>query len=384
MKLGLQLILIILCIGFLSADVCLSQDKEPIKIGCLFDLSGPAGHIGTPSKHVAEMAVERINMEGGVNGRPIQLIYGDSESDAGKAAQEAKRLIEKDKVTAIIGPTNTGSAMAILNIADNAQIPVVACVGGTPPVEPVRKWVFKSPQKTVTAVEKVYQYLQKHGIKKVAIITASDSFGKEGEKSLYALAGKYGITIAASEKFDIKDSDMTVQLTKLKNVGEQALICWTIGPPGSIVAKNVKQLDYKIPIIQCHGLPDPKFIELAGVAAEGNIMPSTRLMVPDQLSDSDPQKKLIIEFINEYENVKKYGKVSTHSGYAWDAIMLLVNAMRTAGTTDPAKVRDAIENTKEYVGISGIYNMSPTDHCGLAVDSMVMITVKDGKWKLIE
>jgi branched-chain amino acid transport system substrate-binding protein len=357
---------------------------EPIKIGCLFDLSGPAGHIGTPSKHVAEMAVDRINKEGGVNGSQIVLIYGDSESDAGKAALQAKRLIEKEKVAALIGPTRTESAMAILNIVQKAGIPTVACVGGTPPVDPVRKWVFKSPQKTVTAVEKIYQYLQKQGIKKIAVITATDKFGEEGEKSLVRLADKYGISIVAAEKFDVKDSDMTVQLTKMKNTGAQALICWTIGPPGSIVAKNVKQLDFKIPLIQCHGLPDPKYLELAGAAANGTMMPSTKLMVPDQLADNDPQKKLILEFVNEYENVKKYGKVSTHSGYAWDAIMLVVNGMRKAGSTDPEKIRTAIENTKDFVSISGIYNMSPEDHCGLGVDSMVMIEVKDGKWKLID
>jgi len=357
---------------------------EPIKIGCLFDLSGPAGHIGTPSKHVAEMAVDRINKEGGVNGSQIVLIYGDSESDAGKAALQAKRLIEKEKVVALIGPTRTESAMAILNIVQKAGIPTVACVGGTPPVDPVRKWVFKSPQKTVTAVEKIYQYLQKQGIKKIAVITATDKFGEEGEKSLVRLADKYGISIVAAEKFDVKDSDMTVQLTKMKNTGAQALICWTIGPPGSIVAKNVKQLDFKIPLIQCHGLPDPKYLELAGAAANGTMMPSTKLMVPDQLADNDPQKKLILEFVNEYENVKKYGKVSTHSGYAWDAIMLVVNGMRKAGSTDPEKIRTAIENTKDFVSISGIYNMSPEDHCGLGVDSMVMIEVKDGKWKLID
>ena len=357
---------------------------EPIKIGCLFDLSGPAGHIGTPSKYVAEMAVDRINKEGGVNGSQIVLVYGDSESDAGKAALQAKRLIEKEKVVALIGPTRTESAMAILNIVQKAGIPTVACVGGTPPVDPVRKWVFKSPQKTVTAVEKIYQYLQKQGIKKIAVITATDKFGEEGEKSLVRLADKYGISIVAAEKFDVKDSDMTVQLTKMKNTGAQALICWTIGPPGSIVAKNVKQLDFKIPLIQCHGLPDPKYLELAGAAANGTMMPSTKLMVPDQLADNDPQKKLILEFVNEYENVKKYGKVSTHSGYAWDAIMLVVNGMRKAGSTDPEKIRTAIENTKDFVSISGIYNMSPEDHCGLGVDSMVMIEVKDGKWKLID
>jgi len=357
---------------------------ESIKIGCLFDLSGPAGHIGTPSKYVAEMAAARINEEGGVNGKKIVLVYGDSESDAGKAALQAKRLIEKEKVAALIGPTRTESAMAILNIVEKAGIPTIACVGGTPPVDPVRKWVFKSPQKTVTAVEKIYQYLQKKGIKQIAIITATDKFGEEGEKSLLKLANSYGITIKLTEKFDVKDSDMTVQLTKLKNTNAQALICWTIGPPGSIIAKNVKQLNFKIPLIQCHGLPDPKYLELAGTAAEGTIMPSTKLMIPEQLPDNDPQKKLILEFVNEYENVRKYGKVSTHSGYAWDAIMLVVNAMRLAGTTEPEQVRTAIENTKNFVSISGSYNMSPEDHCGLSVDSLVMVMVKDGKWKIID
>ncbi len=378
-----KIIIVFLAMVLFGIVECVSA-AEPIKLGCLFDLSGPAGHIGTPSKYVAEMAAARINEEGGVNGRKIILVYGDSESDAGKAALQAKRLIEKEKVAALIGPTRTESAMAILSIVEKAGIPTVACVGGTPPVDPVRKWVFKSPQKTVTAVEKIYQYLQKQGINNIVIITATDKFGEEGEKSLRKLAISYGITIELAEKFDVKDSDMTVQLTKLKNTNAQALICWTIGPPGSIIAKNVKQLNFKIPLIQCHGLPDPKYLELAGGAAEGTIMPSTKLMIPEQLPDSDPQKKLILQFVNEYENVKKYGKVSTHSGYAWDAIMLVVNAMRAAGTTEPEQVRAAIENTKNFVSVSGIYNMSPEDHCGLGVDSMVMIMVKDGKWKLID
>jgi len=369
--------------GIFLFSACLLQAQEPIKIGCLFDLSGPAGHIGTPSKYVAEMLAERLNKAGGVNGRQIKLVFGDAESNPGKAAIEAKRLIENEQVVALIGPTRTDSAMAIINLIETSGTPNVGCVGGTPPVNPVRKHVFKSPQKTVTAVERVYQYLQKQGIKKIAIITATDGFGKEGEQSLKELAGKYGLSIVAEEKFDVTDVDMTVQLTKIKGTDAQTVICWTIGPPGSIVAKNVKQLSYTIPLMQCHGLPDPKYIELAGDAAEGNIMPSTKLMVAAQLPDSDPQKKLLLDFINEYENVRNFGKVNTHSGYAWDALMLVFNAIKKAGT-DKAKIRDEIEKTKNYVGISGIYNMTPEDHCGLAVDSLVMIKVAGGKFKLIE
>lgn len=366
---------------FFSAGLAAAQDV--IKIGCLFDLSGPAGHIGTPSKYVAEMLADRLNKAGGINGKKINLVFGDAESNPGKAVVEAKRLIENEQVVALLGPTRTDSAMAIINLIETSGTPDVVCVGGTPPVNPVRKHVFKSPQKTITAVEKVYQYLQKKGIKKIAIITATDGFGKEGDQSLKELAGKYGLTIVGDEKFDVTDVDMTVQLTKIKATDAQAVICWTIGPPGSIVARNVKQLSYTIPLIQCHGLPDPKYIELAGDAAEGTIMPSTKLMVAAQLPDKDPQKKLLLDFINEYEIVRKHGKVNTHSGYAWDALMLVADAIKKAGI-DKAKIRDEIEKTKNYVGISGIYNMTPEDHCGLAVDSLVMIKVEGGKFKLIE
>jgi branched-chain amino acid transport system substrate-binding protein len=371
------------CLFFFAGAVQAKEAAGPVKIGCLFDLQGPAAHIGTPSKLVAAMLAERINKAGGINGRPIELVMGDTESNPGKAVIEAKRLVENANVDAIIGPTRTDSGMAILQYIDKMGVPTVGCIGGTPVVVPVRKWMFKSPQKSVTAVERIYQYLQKKGIKKIAVLNATDKFGQEGEEALKTLAGKYGITIVAQEKFEVSDVDMTVQLTKIKAADAQALICWTIGPPGSIVAKNVKQLGFKIPLIQCHGLPDPKYLELAGDAAEGNLMPATKLMVASQLPDSDPQKKLLLEYTDLYENVAKIGKVTTHGGYAWDALMLVVEAMKKAGT-DKEKVRDAIAKTKGYVGVSGIYNMTPEDHCGLGVDSMVMITVKDGRFKLVE
>ena len=217
----------------------------------------------------------------------------------------------------------------------------------------------------------------------MGLVTASDSFGKEGKASLVKLAQEHGIEVLADETFDPTDVDMTGQLTKIKNTDAQAVICWTIGPAGAIVAKNAKNLDMGIPLIQCHGLPDPTYLELAGEAANGSILPSTRLMVASQLPDENPDKKLLLDFINEYENVRKYGKVGTHSGYAWDAIQIVTLAMKEAGT-EPNKLRDAIEATKNYVGVSGTYNMSPEDHCGLDVDSLVMIKVEDGKWKLIE
>jgi branched-chain amino acid transport system substrate-binding protein len=368
--------------------------KEPIKIGAFFALSGPAAFIGTPTKLVAEMVVDKINKEGGINGRPLELVIGDTESDPTKALMVAKRLVEVEKVVALIGPTRTGTGMAVKKYLETQQVPTVMTVGGDPVImEGVHggkdfgtaEWIFKSPQRSSTAVKKVYQYLSAEDYHKIALVTASDGFGRDGRRWLMGLAEEHEMNIVADESFEPTDADMTTQLTKIKNTDAEVIICWTIGPAGSIVAKNVKQLAIQLPLIQCHGLPDPKYIELAGGAAEGNIMPATKLMAVDQLPDTDPQKPVIAEFVRLYNEVYDYDEqfpINTHSGYAWDAIYIIANAMNRAGT-DPGQLRDAIEQTESYVGISGIYAISPEDHNGLDTDSMVMVQIQNGQWKLL-
>ena len=369
-----------------AGGVQAADQKPPIKIGAMFALSGPAAHIGTPTKLVAEMVVAQINKAGGINGRPLELIIGDTESNPAKAATIAKKFIHSDKVAAIIGPTTTGAGMQVKKIVEEAGIPTFMCVGGDPVIMGGKfgpfTYVFKSPQRSSVAVKRLYTYMKEKKINKLGLLYASDSFGKDGAAWLEKLAPDYGITLVAKESFGPKDTDMTAQLTKIKNAGPQGIICWTIGPAGAIVAKNKAQLGIKLPLFQCHGLPDPKYIELAGKASEGDRMPSTKLMVAADLPDSDPQKKVIQNFIHLYTDVYHFDKqfpINTHSGYAWDAISIVANAMRKAGT-DPKALRAAIEGTKGYVGVSGIYTLSPEDHNGLGPDSMVIIQVKDGKF----
>ena len=382
-------------IFLLAALLCLmpqwTQAAEPIKLGAFFALSGPAANIGTPTKLVADMVVDRINKGGGINGQPIELIIGDTESDPAKAASIAKKFIFSDKVAAIIGPTSTAEGMIVKKIVEEAKVPTFMTVGGDPVIMGGEKlgsfnYVFKSPQRSSTAVQKLFGYLQDKKLTKVGLLTASDAFGKDGLGWLEKLAPDFGITFVAKESFGPSDTDMTAQLTKIKNADPQALVVWTIGPAGAIVAKNKAQLGVKVPLFQCHGQPDPKYIELAGKASEGDRMPATKLMVAAQLPDSDPQKKVIQEFIHLYKDVYHYDNqfpINTHSGYAWDAIYIVTNAMKKAGT-DPKALRNAIEQTKGYVGVSGIYNLTPEDHNGLGVDSMVMVQVKDGKFVLAE
>ena len=382
-----RLVLVTVLTMVMAGGVAFAADT--IKIGAFFDLSGPAAAIGTPTKLVAEMVVDKINGEGGVNGKKIELVLGDTEGDPAKAVNIAKKFIYKDKVAAIIGPTRTGTGMAVKKIIHEGKIPAFMTVGGDPVIMGGEKlgpfdWVFKSPQRSSVAVKRLYMYMKEKGLTKIAMLTASDGFGKDGVRWLTKLAPEFGIQVVAQESFGPKDTDMTAQLTNAKNAAPQAIVVWTIGPAGAIVSKNKAQLGIDLPLFQCHGLPDPKYVELAGKASEGDRMPSTKLMVADVLPDSDPQKPVIQEFILLYTDMYHYDKqfpINTHSGYAWDAILMVANAMKAAGT-DAEALRSAIEQTKGYVGISGIYNLTSEDHNGLDVDSMVIVQIKDGKFMM--
>ena len=360
---------------------------DTIKLGAFFDLSGRAAFIGTPTKLVAEMVVEKINNEGGINGQKLALIIDDTEANPAKAASIAKKFIHKDGVVAIIGPTLTDTGMNVKKVVESGQTPTFMTVGGDPVIMGGKygsfKYVFKSPQRSSTAVERLFIYLKEKGLTKIALLAAADGFGKDGEHWMEKLAPQYGIEIIARESFGTRDTDMTAQLTKVKNSSPQAIVAWTIGPAGSIIAKNKVQLGIDLPLFQCHGLPDPKYIELAGAASEGDRMPATKLMIVNELDDSDPQKAVIQEFVKLYTE-KGYDKqfpINTHSGYAWDAIMMVASAMKKVGT-DRQALRNEIEATKDYVGVSGIYTITPEDHNGLDVNSMVMVQVKDGKFTL--
>ena len=375
--------LLFLCalVPAMPAALQVGSAAPPIKIGGLFDLTGKASNVGITTRDVANMIVERINRTGGVRGRMIVLISADTQSEPSQAKMALERLIAKEHVVAIIGPTNTGAAMACISTVEKAKIPMVACVGGDAPVEQVHKWVFKTPQKTSTAVDKLFDYLRAHRLTSIALLTAADKFGQEGDAKLKQRAAGYGITIKEEESFNPTDVDMTVQLSKASAAHAQAIVVWTIGPAGAIIARNAKQLNLSIPLFQCHGQPDANYLKLAANAANNTAMPATKLMVGAQLPKNDPQRAVVLDFIKEF-HAHKLGEIGTHSGYAWDAVQIVCRALQQAGT-DPEGLRRAIENTRNYVGVSGIYNMTPTDHCGLAENSLVIVKVVNGKWLLV-
>jgi branched-chain amino acid transport system substrate-binding protein len=354
----------------------------PVKIGALFSVSGPASFLGEPERNTAEMMVAEINKAGGIKGRKLELIVYDTQGDATKAKQGVNKLIKDDKVVAIIGPSTTGDSMAVITDVEKAEIPLISCAAGIKITDPVKKWVFKTAQNDVLAVMKIYKNLQKQKISKVAILTVSDGFGSSGREQLKLQAKEFDINIISDETFGPKDDDMTVQLTKIRESQAQAIICWGTNPGPAKVAKNVKQLGIKIPLYMSHGVSSKKFIELAGEGAEGIIIPSGKVIVADQLLQSDPQKKSLENYVNKYrEHYKVEG--DHFGGHAYDAVMLLKKAMEEGGFT-PAAIRDQLEKIKKFAGIGGTFSYSPQDHAGLTSDAFVLVQVEKGDWKLIK
>jgi branched-chain amino acid transport system substrate-binding protein len=359
-----------------------ADETKPIKIGAIFSVTGPASFLGAPESKTAKMLVDKINASGGVLGQKLELIIKDSGGKPENAVSFAKQLIEEDKVLAIIGPSTSGETLQIKALCEENQMILVSCAAADAIVNPLAKYVFKTPQKDSQAATWIYRTMKEKGISKIAILTGNDGFGASGKKQLEALAKTEGIEIVANEVFDKQATDLTDVLTKIKATpGVQAVVTWTVVPAQSIVAKNMKQLGMDIPLFQSHGFGNPKYAEQAGVAAEGILFPAGRLLVVDELPDSHPQKKLLATYKKDYEAAYKED-VSTFGGHAYDAVLIVTEALKKAGTTDRDKVRDAIENLHGLVGTAGIYNFSATDHTGLDLNAFEMLTVKNGKFTI--
>ena len=373
---------VICVLGFVLIIAGNSWSAEPIKIGGLFSVTGPPSFLGEPERNTANMMVDQINKAGGIKGRMLKLVVYDTQGDATKAVQAATRLIKDDRVSAIIGPSTTGETMAVIPIVERAGIPLISCAAGIKITDPVKKWVFKTAQNDSLAVERIYDYLKKRNINKVAILTVSDGFGSSGREQLKLRVKDFGITIVSDEIYGPNDTDMTAQLVKIRGSKAQAIICWGTNPGPAKVARNAKQLGLNMPLYMSHGVSSKKFIELAGDAAEGIMLPSGRVVVAQLLPKSDQQKKSLLAYVRDY---KKHFKVEGDhfGGHAWDAVMLLKDVLERGGDT-PGAIRNELENTRNFKGIGGVFNFSPQDHAGLTKDAFVLVTIKNKNWMLVK
>ncbi len=360
-----------------------TKEKEPYKVGAVFSVTGRTSFLGEPEKKTAVMIAEAINKVGGINGHPLELVIYDDESDETKAVLAVKRLLKKDKVPVIIGPSLSGNTLAVVKIMNDAKVPLVSCAASNKIVTPVvdRHWIFKVPQSDTHAVEKVYDHLLKNGINKIAIMSVSTGFGASGREELLRLAPQVGIEIVADERYGPKDTDITAQLTRIRGTDAQAIVNWSVGPTQVLAVKNWHDLGMtSIPFYQSHGFGSRKNIKLAGGAAEGVFCPLGRVNIPDLIPADHPQKK-IIEIYNKAYQEKYNEPLSSFGGHGWDALNLVIDALKAVGP-DSAKIRDYIENRTNFIGQHGVFNFSPTDHNGLTKEAFEMVVVKDGDWAL--
>ena len=357
---------------------------EDIKIGAVLSVTGPAAFLGEPELKTLQLYVERINAQGGVLGRKLALVHYDDGSEAAKANNFGKRLIESDKVALIIGGTTTGATMSMAPLVEKAGVPFLSLAGGVVVVEPVKKWLFKTPHTDRMAAEKVFADMKARGLTKVGLLSETSGFGQSGRKETLAVAGKHGIEIVADETYGPKDADMTAQLTKIRGAaGVQALFVFGLGQGAAVVTKNVAQLGLKLPHYQSHGVASDEYIKLAGAAAEGVRLPSPALLIESTLAASDPQKAVVSGYHKAYTERYKE-EPSTFGGYAYDALMIAVDAIKRAGSTDGEKLRTAIEQTQGYVGVTGRFNLSASDHMGLDLGAFRMLEVRKGDWALAQ
>ncbi|MDD5704560.1 MAG: ABC transporter substrate-binding protein [Kiritimatiellae bacterium] len=359
----------------------LSMAADPIVVGAIFAVTGPAGNLGLPEKRSAELLVEQVNAAGGVLGRPVKLIVKDSGSSPEKAVSFCKQLIEEDGVLAIIGPSTSGETMLIKPICEEEKVPLISCAAAEVIVNPLAKYVFKTPQKDSQAATLIFRTLKAQGLTRIGVTVDNTSFGQAGKAQLAALAPDMGITIAAAETYDKAATDLTDILAKIKAQNIQAVVNWSVVPAQSIVPRNMRMLGMTQPLFQSHGFGSLRYVEQAGEAAEGIVFPCGHLLVAGELPETHPQKKIIMSYKVPYETRFKE-EANSFGGYAWDALAIALEGVRKANAVDRAKVRDAIEGLQGFAGVTGVFNYSPTDHGGLSLEAFEMLTVKGGKFTI--
>lgn len=361
-----------------------AKAEDPIRIGSFLSVTGPAAFLGDPELKTLELYVHQLNENGGLLGREVQLVHYDDSGDASKARTFVTRLLRQDKVDLIIGGSTTGATMAAVPVIEQARVPFISLAGAETISTPVKKWVFKMPQSDRQAARRVLTDMKERGLTRIGLISGTGGFGASGRNVTLEEAKTMGIEVVADETYNPKDTDVTAQLTRIRNTdGVQAVLNFDFGQGPAIVTKNYKQLGIELPFYQSHGVASDSFLKLAGDAANGLRLPATALLVADTIPDSDPQHGVVTGYKKAYED-RYNSSVSTFGGYAYDGFQLAVQAIKQAGSTDPAKVRDALESIQGYVGVTGTYNLSAKDHMGLSYDSFRILEVKDGHWTLVE
>lgn len=358
-----------------------------VKIGITVSATGPAASLGIPEKNTTTLLPKEIA------GQKVDYIVLDDATDSTQAVKNTRKLTSEDHVDALIGSTVVPNSLAMIDIASEAQTPMISLAAAAAIVEPMdakRAWVFKTPQNDILMATAIAQHMASHGVKTVAFIGFADAYGESWFKEFSKAAELAKIKVVANERFARNDTSVTGQVLKMMAQHPDAVLIAGAGTPAALPQRTLKERGYNGKYYQTHGVANNDFLRVCGKDCDGTYLPAGPLLVADQLPASNPAKEAALTYKHAYESVYGAGSVSTFGGHMWDAGLLLQRAIPVAlkkgqpGT--PAfreALRAALENTRDLPASQGIFNMSANDHAGLDQRARVMVQIVDGKWKLV-
>lgn len=359
-----------------------------LKVGVVLSATGPGASLGIPERNTIALLPTTIG------GETVRYIVLDDATDTTTAVKNARKLVTEEQVDVIIGTTTTPPSLAMVDVAAEAQTPMISMAAGARIVGPMddkRKWVFKTPQNDQQMASAIVEHMTANSVKSVAFIGFANAYGEGWFEQFKILADGAGIKIAANERFNPADTSVTGQTLKLMSSKADAVFIAGAGTPSALPQKTLRERGYKGPIYQTHGIANNDFLRICGKDCEGTLLPVGPVQMARSLPDSNPVKASALEYVEKYEAEHGPGSVSSFGAYAWDAGRLLEAAVPDAlknakpGTAEfRAALRDALEGVKDVAGATGIYTMTAEDHLGLDERSRVMIKIQDGTWTLLQ
>ncbi len=362
------------------------SDTTPIKIGVVLSITGDASSLGVPEADTVKLYAEEL---GAAGGRPVEWIVRDDGSDQSTAVSLVKQLIESDGVAAIICCTTSPISLAVLDTVQQAGVPMVSLGAAATIANPVdeRHWIFKTAVPDSIITRMIAEHMKAQGVERVAFLGFDDGYGESGRAEFARAAEDVGLTITSEQSFPRTATDVTAEAAQIVASTPDAYLIWAT-PPGAVVAqRDLRSLGASEPIYQSHGAANRTFIELGGADVENTYLGVPKLIVASSLEESDVQKAVILSYKERYEADHGTDTINVFGSEGLDAMIIVHGALEPAlesGATDlgglRSSLRDAIESTSEYVGITGIYNFTVSDHEGLDPRCCTIVQIRDANW----
>ncbi|MDY6794268.1 MAG: ABC transporter substrate-binding protein [Actinomycetota bacterium] len=362
------------------------ETGEPVKIGVVLSESGAAEPLGQPELNAISLFVDRLNEEGGIDGREVEVIFKDDQSDPNVALDATVELIEQEDVVAVIGSSSTGATVSMKQETTDQEIPQVCMAAGVEIMDEPITWIFRTPPTSAEAVGNALGYIKDVlGLTLIGILYDTNAFGTDGKDTIEEMAPEYDLEVIGTEGYQTDETEegMDTHLTNIQASNPEIIVVWGTNPGPAIIAKRMKEKGMTQPYMGSHGIANQTFIELAEDGADGVLFPAGKMLIWQQaLEEGSEEYDFIKDFSDAYE--AEYGEsINTFAGHGWDAILIITEALKRAGTdATPAELRDAIQETKNLVGTAGVFNYTPTNHNGLTPDDLVMVEIIDGAWSI--